>query len=229
MPHKNNSCPPSAAATDWDAYYKRAFPTSLWSRAVVRKKLASLLLSCGLPLDGSARILEAGGGNSCFYETVAKTLHPREYAVLDQHAYSLELLEKKLQKRSDLVQASLYKDDILRPSALTPFAGKFDLVFSVGLIEHFSEQDMIRAVQFHLSCAKPGGFVLLFFPTPTWMYRLVRKTAEVFHLWIFHDERPILLKTISSLISEDQGHILKQGILYSMILTQAYVLIRRRN
>ena len=59
--------------------------------------------------------------------------------------------------------------------------------------------------------------------------KVVITGVDLDSLWIFHDERPILLKTISSLISEDQGYILKQGILYSMILTQAYVLIRRRN
>jgi len=47
------------------------------------------------------------------------------------------------------------------------------------------------AVQAHLDAAKLGGYILITFPTPTLLYRIIRKAAEILGVWKFHDERPL--------------------------------------
>ena len=103
---------------------------------------------------------------------------------------------------------------------------QFDLVFSVGLIEHFPEQETVKALQFHLDCTKSGGLVIVFFPTPTILYRLIRKLAEITGFWIFHDERPLSCRELLPILSP-RGKVLEQGILYAMGLTQAFIVFRK--
>jgi predicted SAM-dependent methyltransferase len=42
-----------------------------------------------------------------------------------------------------------------------------DICFSVGLIEHFTEEDLPRVVSAHFDVVRPGGLVVISFPTPT--------------------------------------------------------------
>ena len=69
----------------------------------------------------------------------------------------------------------------------------YDIVFSVGLIEHFDPAGTARVVAAHFDYLRPGGTAIITFPTPTWLYRVVRGLAEMTNNWIFHDERPLRL------------------------------------
>jgi hypothetical protein len=66
-----------------------------------------------------------------------------------------------------------------------------DVVLSVGLIEHFDQAENAKVVAAHFDNAKPGGWVLISFPNPTWLYRASRASLEFAGLWRFPDERPL--------------------------------------
>ena len=117
------------------------------------------------------------------------------------------------------------EENVLLPVS-SMLSEQFDLVFSVGLIEHFPEQETVKALQFHLDCTKSGGLVIVFFPTPTILYRLIRKLAEITGFWIFHDERPLSCRELLPILSP-RGKVLEQGILYAMGLTQAFIVFRK--
>ena len=221
------ACKRQPKATDWDLYYSRPFRTACWPRHAARHALLRLIRNSGVPLDGSAEILECGGGGSCFYEAVAETVRPACYCVADVHKPSLKELQERIARdRADLVQPELLFKDVRTPCG-QELCRRFDLVFSMGLIEHFSRADLARVITFHLDCAKPGGIVILFFPTPTLLYRAVRRCAELLRCWIFHDERPLRIQEVQSLVRE-RGTVLERCILYRMILTQAYLAIRKK-
>src|SRR5204863_7561474 len=125
-----------------------------------------------------------GGANSCFIDAILAELRPRRYHVIDTNQYGLDLLRGRLGEHSPVI---LERGDVLTP----PRALDADAVFSVGLIEHFDRERTRAAVLNHMSLVKPGGCVILSFPTPTWLYRAARSVTEFAGAWKFPDERPL--------------------------------------
>ena len=114
--------------------------------------------------------------------------------------------------------------DLLR--ALPENAEKADLVFSVGLIEHFSPLNTARMVRRHFELAKTGGLVILFFPTPTPLYRATRFCAELLRLWMFHDERPLRSAEVERVIAP-YGHVVHRELIRANFLTQRIIVARK--
>jgi hypothetical protein len=102
----------------------------------------------------------------------------------------------------------------------------YDIVFSVGLIEHFAPAETARAVAAHFRYLRPGGTAIITFPTPTWLYRAVRGLAEATNNWIFHDERPLQLPEFERAVA-GLGEIKSARILWPLILTQYCVVVRK--
>jgi len=101
-----------------------------------------------------------------------------------------------------------------------------DLVFSVGLIEHFSVRDTAKAVKAHFDILKSNGIAIISFPTPTFLYRMARFAAERLGLWIFHDERPLKQSEVSG-TGGQYGQLLDQRIIWPIFLTQAMLVFRK--
>jgi len=202
-------------ATDWDAYYARPYRTANLTRRYTASILVSLLRRFGSPRPW---IVELGGANSCFFDRLQTTLDPSRYTVVDNNEKGLELFRRRVagQPNVDVLQADL---------AMAPPQLEADIVFSVGLVEHFDEAGTQRLIDAHFAAARPGGIVLVTAPTPTVLYRMVRSAAEQLGVWIFHDERPIPP-------SELQGHtsagrtLLFQKTLWPLVLTQHLVVWR---
>jgi hypothetical protein len=53
-----------------------------------------------------------------------------------------------------------------------PFGQEFDVVVSVGLIEHFPDEHKPEAIAFHRQFLKPGGYAILTTPRLQWKSRL---------------------------------------------------------
>ncbi|MCP5050840.1 MAG: class I SAM-dependent methyltransferase, partial [bacterium] len=122
------------------------------------------------PSETQFSITEFGGGNSCFYTSFEETFQPDKYYIVDNNQPGLDAFRSRLGPRENTV---LLNRDILAPD----HSWESDIVFSVGLIEHFSVEDTRKAVQAHLQVLKKGGILILAFPTPTWLYRVARKIS----------------------------------------------------
>jgi SAM-dependent methyltransferase len=205
------------AQTDWDSYYARPYRTA----SLTRKYTASILVELMRRNDGAhASILEFGGANSCFIDQILEEVAPARYDVIDSNQLGLDLLQSRY-SRDDRVSASL--GDVL--AAATP-ERLYDIVFSVGLIEHFDSAGTAKAVATHFSHLRPGGTAIITFPTPTWLYRSVRGLAEIANDWIFHDERPLRLPEFERAVA-GLGEIKSARILWPLILTQYCVEVRK--
>ncbi|MFN0172089.1 MAG: GtrA family protein, partial [Bryobacteraceae bacterium] len=173
-------------ATDWDQYYRSVPPTAKVTRRYTAKRLLRALREHAPgALAGGLRITEFGGANSCFLDVFAAALRPARYRVIDTNLYGLGLLRNRTLPGGGLLE--LKAQDVLE----LPANADWDLVFSVGLIEHFDKARTGRAIRSHLASVRPGGVVLLTFPTPTWLYRVSRWFCERIGVWKFHDERPL--------------------------------------
>ena len=203
--------------TDWDAYYRRPYKTAAITRRIGTNALIYFIKKC--VLQNNPTIVELGGANSCFYDAIQKEIRPSMYTVVDNNSYGLSLFAQRVKG----YKVKLVQGDVLAPIKIE----KADVVFSVGLVEHFSKRDTKRAIESHFSCVKSKGLVIIAFPTPTWLYKAVRKCAEVFGMWNFPDERPIDKQEALSIV-EKYADIIEYKIIWGTVLTQAYVVLRSK-
>ena len=206
-------------ATDWDAYYARPFSATTITRRITTSRLIRHMqrwLDCDKPV-----IAELGGANSCFVTALYDALQPSQYLAVDNNRYGLSLLA---QRCANLPGLTLLEEDVLHPQ----HTAEADMVFSVGLIEHFDEARTATVIANHYRYVRPGGLVLMSFPTPTWLYRSVRTLAELSGQWRFHDERPLGFAEVAAGM-QMHGDLLDRDLIWPIMLTQGLWIGRRAN
>jgi SAM-dependent methyltransferase len=203
--------------TNWDSYYVKPYKTA----SLTRKYSASVLVDLMKRNGGTGgSILEFGGANSCFIDGILAEVKPARYDVIDNNQLGLDLLKSRY---PDDNRVSVNQGDVLSPSDPDRL---YDIVYSVGLIEHFDQAGTAKAVATHFKYLKPGGTAIITFPTPTWLYRTVRGLAEATNNWIFHDERPLRLQEFEHAVA-GLGDIQSARILWPLVLTQYCVVVRK--
>ena len=205
------------SSTDWIKYYSSPYPASRFTRRMTVKKVVGLLNY--LAGDVQVGIAEFGGGNSFIAEGIMTEIDVRRYVVWDTSARGLDLFRSRY-SRNQNVEAHLgdVRDVDGEP--------EFDFVFSIGLIEHFDKEGTRRALESHFRICKIGGYVLVSFPTPTFLYQLIRGLATLTGKWKFPDERPLQFKEVLD-IALRHGMLKHRSILWGIGLTQGYVVIQK--
>ena len=211
---------PDTPATDWTRYYEKPFITAHVTRRITAHRIAKMVLDAGGFPERHGSIIELGGGNSSFCDTVRDRLHAQSYTVVDSNPRGIELF--KMKHPEPEIKAFCADIFTLDTAPIEPA----DFVFSVGLVEHFPEEQTNIAIRRHFELAKPGGLVLISFPTPTFSYRMIRRIAEALGIWRFPDERPILLEDAVALCAE-HGDVIAKRLNRAILLTQGIVLARK--
>jgi SAM-dependent methyltransferase len=207
-------------STDWDRYYHHIPATAKVTRLYTTATLVRTIKRYAQALDGRAlAMVEIGGANSCFLERMLGEFGPRSYDVVDTNQYGLKLLFRMANAGGPL---HLHRESVLSMS-LPPTA---DVVFSVGLVEHFGPKDTRAAVLAHFDVLRPGGLAIITFPTPTALYRTTRGLIESAGQWKFHDERPLEPGEVLAPMRE-RGEVLYQKTLWPLMLTQHMVVARK--
>lgn len=203
--------------TDWDKYYSKAFPTTVVTRKISSYKVCGLLKKYNE--ISNPNITELGGANSSFATRIIDKLSPILYDIVDNCSSGLKLSERRFKNHNTI---NIYSENVLEPCSR---GTKYDIVFSVGLIEHFDKNDTARCVKTHFDKCKKGGVVLLTFPHPTLPYNAIRKLAEITDRWIFHDERALNFKEVRE-TADKYGSEIHQSINWWIGLTQGYLVYR---
>ncbi len=224
-------------ATNWDDYYGRPFKTASITRKITEKILVSLIQQIfqkqfkNSPAQQSLSILEMGGANSCFVEGVMNQCQLSQYTVFDNNKVGLQKLKDRCLENEFLKGRSICAEeiDLLKSKIPDIHREKFDMTFSVGLIEHFSPLETATMISRHFETTKPHGHIVLFFPTPTFLYKTTRWLAEKFGLWIFHDERPLTMNEVKNVLRTFEGKIIFEKINWPIILTQGIIVFEKGN
>jgi putative flippase GtrA len=213
---------PAAAsgATDWNSYYQSVPATAKLARRYTTRVLLRALAMAGADGHGEDRtIVEIGGANSCFLDRIVAHVHPKAYHVVDNNRFGLDLLRARAQGGDRVI---VHEQDVLNLSLPV----QADVVFSVGLIEHFDEADTRRAVLAHFKVLNPGGYAIISFPTPTALYRVSRWFVDLIGQWKFHDERPLRRSEVVQAVG-DLGQITFEKLLWPLVLTQRLMVFRK--
>ncbi len=206
--------------TDWNNYYDKPFKVTSITRKITEYFLVKAIQKYSSPAL-NMRIVELGGANSCFFESIKKKIGFELYCIIDNNRVGLEKFKKRFSDKNVRVDE---KDILLIENDID----KFDLVFSVGLIEHFDYADTARAIKAHDYLLKESGICIITFPTPTYLYRIVRKLAELLHIWNFPDERPLKFEEVENTINEF-GTIMHKSIIWPIFLTQGIIVFRKKD
>jgi 2-polyprenyl-3-methyl-5-hydroxy-6-metoxy-1,4-benzoquinol methylase len=205
--------------TDWDSYYMKPAATAYLTRRITARLLVERFRVALHGRSSGLTICELGGANSCFADTLIASLPVTAYHIIDNNAFGLSLLGRKYGSGGVV---SWEQADVLRPFGVTR---KFDIVYSVGLIEHFDPTSTAFAVHRHFDLVNPNGIVLITFPTPTWLYRATRAAIEAIGRWAFPDERPLEFDEVERAVAP-RGRIVWQRINWPILLTQGIVVAR---
>jgi cyclopropane fatty-acyl-phospholipid synthase-like methyltransferase len=165
--------------------------------------------------------LEIGGGNSCFLPRLMAEFQIAPYTLLDRSEEGMRLARERFGGayggRVDYAFTDVFNAQVNR---------KYDVVFSVGLLEHFDAPQIDELIRLHKRWVRDDGLVLIAVPTPTPSYHVVRWIAEVLGLWQFHDERPIARRRLVDLMRRRQLTILSERTLWLQLLTQSVIAAR---
>lgn len=214
------------AKTDWDSYYNRPYISASITRKITTSVLSSRISDFvnENSLAGKFSITELGGANSCFFESLDSKFKPSSYTIVDNNKIGLEKFKERFPSSQNV---RLQEFDILKSSSNVPFAiEQSDCVFSIGLIEHFTGEELIKSIEAHYHFVRPGGLIIISFPTPTFLYRITRSIAETLGMWIFHDETPLYFKEVEPFLSK-QAEILRHDIIWPIVLTQTMVVAKK--
>lgn len=205
--------------TDWNRYYLKELPIiTKISRAINGKAILSSYKKINL-IDSDISICELGGANSCFARNFCENSSVKRYHIVDSNKIGLSMFKGSYPGTRFTVEL----DDIILPYSNDEH---FDLVFSVGLIEHFQSTDIETVVQAHFARCKINGHVLITFPTPTWLYKFCRTCLTMIGRWDFPDELPLEMNKARSLI-QNFGVVRYESITWSIGLTQGLFLVEK--
>lgn len=208
--------------TDWTQYYnkKKSFFSQFTQKYTMKKILTHYDFATGA--NKNIRIMELGGGNSCFAEKFCVFRKVNQYDIIDNNYLAIQLFDKKKLNTASY-HAIMY--DLTCDIKSEVF---YDFVYSIGLIEHFSLAKRGQVIKNHFSLCKPNGYVLISFPTPTLKYRFWRKFMEFIHVWHFWDEVPLTIEDVKEDL-ETYGKIIRTELNKKLFLTQLLVLIKKDN
>lgn len=214
--------------TNWDLYYtddyKQQYFFTKFTRAITEKQLLYFIKK-NIKTEYPLRICELGGGDSCFFNGLKKNLNINEYTIYDFNEKGInKFLNKALVYVND-IKIKAFNHDLLNED-LYEF-NCYDIVFSVGLIEHFDEVGMFKVISKHFQLVKDDGIIIISTPTPTILYRIIRFFAEILGKWMFYDERPIKKRELNLAVNQNGGFIVDRKTIYTIGLTQYMCAIRK--
>jgi hypothetical protein len=208
-------------ATDWDRYYRNVPFTAHLTRRYTQSVLLSVMRRFARADSAAPVIIEIGGANSCFLDSISDAIHPLAYHVIDRNEYGLSLLRDRVRGRGDIF---LHREDVLQ---LKNSGLRADIVFSVGLVEHFDKAGTRQAIRAHFDLLSPGGHAIISFPTPTWLYSSARAIVEGLGKWQFTDERPLPIEEVRDAV-RNLGDVVFEKTLWPLVFTQHMMAIRKR-
>ncbi len=181
--------------SDWDSF---------WAADKVHKKLSwskrRILAILDRYLKPQMSVLDAGCGSG-FFSKYFISKDARTCA-LD---YSSEALAVARQMTEDRAEAYL-QADLLEEDWVQDHAGRYDIIFSDGLFEHFNRDQQDRIFRNLCTCLAEGGRIITFVPNKWSFWQVIRPL-----LMPGIKEAPFTLKRLRELYTRNGTDISQSG------------------
>ena len=179
---------------DWDLFWKqdKVHINISWSK----RRITSLLSNY---INSKINVLDVGCGSGFFSNYFCQ--YCNKVSSLDYSNKALELTRKITGGKTELICA-----DILEQGLMENINKRFDLIFSDGLLEHFSLDKQRRILDNLYSLLNPGGRIITFVPNKWSPWQIIR---PFFMPGI--KETPFILKDLIKLHRKASFNIEKSG------------------
>ena len=183
-------------SSDWNSFWVNQEPDKLkkpsWSKQRIIKVIEPYL-------QKKKKVLDAGCGSGFFSKYFCD--QGMEVVSLDYSDTALEMT-----KKMTLGRARIVKQDLLQENLAATFGEKFDIIFSDGLLEHFTSADQNKIMKNFISVLSPSGILITFVPNRWSPWELIR---PLFMPGI--DETPFVLRGLVRLNIANGLLILQTG------------------
>jgi len=183
-------------AQDWSHYWSldqtQKFTKVSWSKRRIMRILQ--------PYVGKGKsALDAGCGSGFFSKYFCDA--GMDTISIDYSQEALDLTQKATQNRTDVRKLNL-----VEPNILFEIKERFDVIFTDGLLEHFSLEDQGSIIQNLTLLLKEDGIIATFVPNRFSPWELIRP----FYMPGIY-EKPFVLKVLVELNTRHKLKILLQG------------------
>ncbi len=145
----------------WHDKQDSRFVRKSWSKIRIMKLLDEFVTP-------GMRILDAGCGSG-FYSDYF-TSKGTEVFSLDYSDDALNLTRQATRNQSKMY----LKEDLLNHEFAKQYQNRFDLIFTDGLLEHFSLQEQLKIIDHLLTMLKKGGVLATFVPNQYSWWQIIR-------------------------------------------------------
>lgn len=192
-------------AKDWEKSWRfsnmvtSAFvPIEILARLAVRNGMQRLLNNLHVQKPS---ILELGAGTGLDSEWLVRKFGGKALLV-DNCDYIIRKSKKYFRgKKLGIAFLKSNVEDI-------KFKKGYDLVYSVGLLEHFYDKDLHQIFRRHMDASKKTGYVMVFVPNDKWVYNFYRRILTILGSWVW-DEKPFNLQRLKKLGKVSNSNLLK--------------------
>jgi SAM-dependent methyltransferase len=150
-------------------------------------------------IDKGKKALDAGCGSGFFSKYFCD--QGMETVSLDYSEKALHIAQQMTEGRTKIAQK-----DLLSPHLSEELEGPFDLIFSDGLLEHFSKEDQDKILRNYKALLSHQGVVITFVPNRWSPWQLLR---PLYMPGI--EEIPFLLRELVDLNQRNGLHVIEQG------------------
>jgi cyclopropane fatty-acyl-phospholipid synthase-like methyltransferase len=207
--------------TDWDKY--ESDPNSFFTRYFFLNSVISAYsdLLADLDFEKPIEILEFGCGTGYIDKWLCQKFNVKNVTLIDSNKRMLNIAKKTLSKvqcETEFIEMDFFNFKTSK---------QYDIVHSQGVIEHFEPKKRYALLKKHYDSTKPGGYCIVYSPTPSKPYLFFRKLAEKSGFWKFPDEVPlddkIIIEEMTSL-----GFIkIKSNVFWKYFLTEVGIIFKK--
>jgi cyclopropane fatty-acyl-phospholipid synthase-like methyltransferase len=181
---------------DWNNFWKASGSQKFSQESWSKKRMKQILL----PLVGAGKkVLDAGCGSGYF---------SAYFCDQGMDVVSVDYAESSLTitKQITLGRARIMKADLLKDKLSDCIAERFDVIFSDGLFEHFTEEDQNKIFKNLLSIMQPVGNIITFVPNQWSPWQILRP-----FLMPGISETPFILEKLKLLNERNGLRVIQSG------------------
>jgi dolichol-phosphate mannosyltransferase len=173
------------AQDEWDSYWREASYSGKWlydlvahfyRRFIIRPAVNYFL---GIAFADGSKILHAGCGSGTVDIDASVRLRITGF---DISGRALTEYGRRHARNAPLMHGSLF--------SIPCEADVFDGAFNLGVMEHFTEEDIVKILRELSRVVKPGGRIVLFWPP---VYGLATRVLKLIHLVLKHLKKDVQL------------------------------------
>ncbi len=178
----------------WDLHWKEINKFLFFYERIQENQFKMYKKLIGNKISSNSKILELGGGSGILSSRLVNE-YDCDSVIIDNSFKAKQIFEKKQPNKK--INYKLMNAFELNEK------NKYDLVFSDGLIEHFTGKKQEKLIEMHKSAVKDSGSIILVVPRKSKRYFILSNLMKFFGLWNFGFEKPFSLIELRGLCTKN--------------------------